>query len=70
MHSSINAERLVNLFVNNIFSKYRVSSYVMSDRKTKFVLKFFKSLAIVLNMKLHFLADYYLEADGQIKETN
>ena len=70
MHSSINTERLVNLFVNNIFSKHRVSSYVMSDRKTKFVLKFFKSLAIVLNMKLHFLADYYLEADGQIKETN
>jgi len=70
MHSSINAERLVNLFVNNIFSKHRVSSYVMSDRKTKFVLKFFKSLATVLNMKLHFLAGYYPEADGQIKETN
>ena len=33
-------------------------------------MRFFKSLALVLEMWLHFSAGYYFEADGQTKHTN
>jgi len=36
----------------------------------EFVLRFFKLLALALEMWLHFLAGYYSEADGQTKYTN
>jgi len=65
IHSLIDTEELVNLFVKNIFLKHKVPSYVTSDRKTKFMLKFLKSLATALNMKLHFSAGYHLEANEQ-----
>jgi len=36
----------------------------------EFVLRFFKLLALALEMWLHFSAGYYSEADGQTKHTN
>ena len=35
-----------------------------------FVLRFFKSLTLALEIQLYFLAGYYSEADGQTKYTN
>jgi len=61
---------LAEIFVKDIFSKHGVPAYVTSDRGTKFVSRFFKSLASALNMKLHFTSGYYLETDGQTEHTN
>jgi len=36
----------------------------------EFVSKFFRSLANVLDIKLHFTSGYHLEADGQTEHTN
>jgi len=69
-HKFINALGLTNLFIQNVFSKHRVPSYIISDRGTEFVLKFFRLLAQALNMKLHFLARYYPEANSQTECTN
>ena len=52
---SINAVLLVELFIKHVFSKHGVSSYVTSNWGTEFILKFFKSLASTLDMKLHFM---------------
>jgi len=43
--NSIDAIDLTDLFVQNIFSKHRVPSYVTLDRRTKFISKFFRPLA-------------------------
>jgi len=37
---------------------------------TEFTSKFFKALAIALDIKLYFLAGYYPEADKQTERTN
>jgi len=69
-HNSINIPGLANLFIQNVFSKHRVPSHVILDRGTEFVSKFFRLLAQALDMKLHFSAGYYPEADGQIECMN
>jgi len=67
---SINAIRLVEIFVRNIFSKHGVLSYVTSDWGTEFVSKFFRALAATLNMRLYFTLGYHPEANSQTKQTN
>jgi len=70
MTRSIDATRLVQLFIENMFSKHSTSSHVTSNRGVELVSKFFKSLANGLNMKLHFTSGYHPEADSQIEHTN
>jgi len=70
IHYSLDAAGLAQLFVQNIFSKHRVPSHVTSDRGTEFISRFFKSLALALEMQLHFLAGYHPKADGQTEHTN
>jgi len=67
---SIDAIRLVEIFVRNIFSKHGVLSHVTSDWGTEFVSKFFKVLAAILNMRLYFTLGYHPEANSQTKQTN
>jgi len=61
---------LAELFVRHIFSKHEVPSHVTSDQETEFVSKFFRSLANVLDMKLHFTSGYHPEVNGQTEHTN
>jgi len=61
---------LVEIFVKNIFSKYRVLAHITLDRGTEFISRFSKLLASTLNMKLHFTLGYHLEANGQTEHTN
>jgi len=56
--------------VREVFSKHGVPSHVISDRGSKFVSKFFRFLALVLDIRLHFTSDYHPEADGQTEHTN
>lgn len=67
---TINATMLIELFIKHIFSKYGVSTYVISDWRIEFILKFFRSLAEALNIKLYFISDYYLEVNNQTKCIN
>jgi len=62
-----NANGLADIFMKNMFSKHGVPIHVTSDRGTKFVSRFFKLLALDLNMKLHFTLGYHPEANGQTK---
>jgi len=41
IYNSINATGLANLFVQNIFSKYKIPSYIMLDKRAEFISKFF-----------------------------
>ena len=66
----INATMLTELFIKHVFSKHGVSNHITFDWRMEFVLKFFRSLAGVLNIKLHFISDYYLKTDSQIEYTN
>jgi len=66
----INTTILTELFIKYVFSKHGVSNHITFDWRMEFVLKFFRSLAGVLNIKLHFILDYYLKTDSQIEYTN
>ena len=61
---------LAKLFVLHVFSKHGVPSHVTSDRGSKFVSHFFRSLRKALDMRLHFTSGYHLEGDSQTKQTN
>ena len=69
-HRSIDMLELANLFLQHVFSKHGVPSYVISDKGSKFVSRFFQSLSDILQMKLHFTSGYHPEADGQMEQMN
>jgi len=65
----IDANSLADIFMKNVFSKHGVPVHVTLDRGTEFLSRFFKLLALALDMKLHFISDYYPEADSQTEQT-
>ena len=67
---TIDAPGLANLFVQHIFSKHGIPSHITSDRGSEFVSRFFRSLALALQIKLHHTSGYHPEADGQTERTN
>jgi len=67
---TIDMKELLEVFIYKVFSKHNMPSHVTSDRSSEFVSKFFRSLANMLNIKLYFISDYHLEANGQTKHTN
>ena len=62
--------KLAKLFIIHVFFKYRISSHITSDCRTKFVSNFFRSLEKSLDMRLHFTSRYYTEGDNQTECTN
>ena len=69
-HNTITLAELARLFVTHVFSKHGVLSYVMSDRSSKFVSHFFRSLGTALDMRLHFTSGYHPETNNQAERTN
>ena len=69
-HNTITSTQLAELFVIHVFSKHSVLSHVTSDRGSKFISHFFRSLGKVLDMKLHFTLGYHPEGDGQTEHIN
>ena len=53
-----------------MFSKHGVPAHVTSDRGSKFVSHFFRSLRKALDMKLHFTSRYHPKGDGQTEHVN
>ena len=70
VYDTIISMDLACLFVLHVFSKHNVSSHVTSDKGSEFVLNFFWSLGIALDMLLHFTSGYYSKGDGQTEHTN
>jgi len=67
---TIDARGLAELFIRNVFAKHRIPAHVTSDRGSEFVSRFFRSLAMALNMRLHFTSGYHPKANGQTERTN
>ena len=67
MTNEVNSAELAHLFVLHIFSKHRVPSHVTSDRSSKFVSRFFRSLGKVVDMTLHFTSRYHPEGNRQME---
>jgi len=61
---------LTCLFILHVFSKYSISSYVISDRGLEFVFNFFCSLDTTLDIWLYFTSDYHSKGDRQTKYIN
>jgi hypothetical protein len=66
----ITSEELARLFLLHVFSKHGIPEHCTSDRGSKFVSDFFRSLGQLLNMELHFTSGYHPEADGQTERAN
>ena len=69
-YDTIMSPQLAQLFLLHIFLKHRVPSHVTSNRGTKFVSHFFRSLGTALDMKLHFTSGYHPEGNGQTEWSN
>ena len=66
----LNSPQLARLFLIHVFSKHGVPSHVTSDRGREFVSAFFRSIAELLDMKLHFTSGWHPSADGQTERMN
>jgi hypothetical protein len=69
-NDTITLAELARLFVLHVFSKHGVPSHVTSDRGSKFVSRYFRSLGKALDMTLHFTSSYHPEGDGQTERVN
>ena len=69
-HKTLDTPELAWLFINYIFLKHGLPIYITSNRGLEFVSQFFKSLANVLNIKLHHTLGYHPEANRQLEHTN
>jgi len=69
-HDTITSPELAKLFLLHVFSKHGVPAHITSDRGTKFISHFFRSLGKALDMHLHFTSAYHLEGDGQTERSN
>jgi len=69
-YDTITSADLACLFVLHVFFKHNISSHIISNKDSEFMLNFFQSLGTALNMKLHFTSDYHPEDDGQTECTN
>ena len=69
-YNTIMSADLVHLFTLYVFSKHSISSHVTFGRGLEFVLNFFCSLDIILDIQLYFTSGYHLKDDGQTKHMN
>ena len=60
---------LAELVVNEIVSYHRQPVSFTSDRDTRFVSKFWKTLHESMGTKLHFRTAYHPQIDGQLERT-
>jgi len=67
---TINAEGLARLFLEHVFAKHGVPQHISSDRGSEFVSRFFRSLAALLNIKIHYTSGYHPSANGQVERLN
>ena len=64
------AEKLVQLFRDNIWKLYGLLKSVISDRRSQFVVELTKKLNKILRIKMKLLTSFYLQTNGQTKQIN
>jgi protoheme ferro-lyase len=69
-HNTITSAQLAELFIIHVFSKHGVPSHLTSNKGSKFVSCFFRSVGKALNIKLHFTSGYHPEGDRQTECIN
>lgn len=65
----ISSERLANMYIEQIVRLHGVPASIVSDRDTRFVSQFWKSLHKVLGTKLNFSTSFHPQTDGQSERT-
>ena len=68
--TTITAQQLASLFLNNIFKLHGVPQDIISDRDRKFVSIFWKEFCKLLGTKQNMSTPYHPETDGQTERMN
>ena len=64
------AVRVAQLFFQEIYRLYGLPSSIVSDRDTRFLIHFLRSLWKMVNTQLDFNSPYHPQIDGQMKVVN
>ncbi|CAL5414693.1 unnamed protein product [Camellia sinensis] len=67
---TFNADRLAELYMNEIVRLHGVPMSIVSDRDPKFVSRFWQSLQGALGTELRFSTAFHPQTDGQTERTN
>jgi hypothetical protein len=61
---------IANIFMKDIFKLHGMPKEMVTDRDTKFTLRFWKSLMVGFETKLLFSIAYHPQIDGQVEKVN
>ena len=67
---TVTAPDVADSFVTHVFSKHGIPLHVSSDRGSEFTSHFFRSLGLLLRMRLHFTSGHHPAANGQVERVN
>src|SRR5438105_14613651 len=70
LSARVSARELVRIFLREIWKLHGLLTNIVSDRDTKFTLKFWSALMDLLNIKQKLSTAFHLETDGQIERVN
>ena len=65
-----NAYKVAQLFFREVVCLHGLAKTIVSDRDTKFMSYFWKTLCMTTKTKLHFSTAYHLQTDGQTEVVN
>ena len=68
--ASLDSERLARLFVNIIFRLHGMPKSIVSDRDSRIMSLFWKSVFEILGTKLLYSSAYHPQTDGHTERTN
>jgi transposase InsO family protein len=69
-HTGITAEELARIFLSNVFAKHGLPADIIADHRSEFTSEFWRSLSMVLGIKLNHSTAYHPETDGQTEWVN
>ncbi|GKE88179.1 putative reverse transcriptase domain-containing protein, partial [Tanacetum coccineum] len=69
MHEDYKIERLARLYLNEIVARHGVPILIISDRDSRFTLRFWQSMQEALGTRLDMNTTYHPQTDGQSKHT-
>ena len=67
---TITAEGVAALYIRHVYPRYGIPAKVITDRDTRFTLKFAKGLCKALRIKQNISMAYHPQTDGQSERTN
>nr|GEV10978.1 reverse transcriptase domain-containing protein [Tanacetum cinerariifolium] len=70
MREEYKMERLARLYLNEIVARHGVPILIISDRDSRFTLRFWQSMQEALRTRLDMSTTYHSQTDGQSERTN